>query len=174
MSKKTVILIALCFVAGVAITFFTGFNPLTAITNFVASPTDTLSSITETLTHHWQLLVSGVTGFAGAFTIFSKVYGSMKQKKQEAQELLQGQLSETDEAKAKVDAELDATKMVLTEQTATITEAEANLTQTQQALSAKQAEVDRLIIEKNEAQRLFGERYVDDVEKAIEKSKRVP
>lgn len=122
--------------------------------------------IVSALQSHWQILASGLTGFAGAFTIFSKVYGKMKQTKQQAQDVLEGQIFQVNQAKTKVENELTATKTVVTDQAATVKQAQTQLSEAQVKVATLQQQVDTLIAEKAQQERDFTLKYVKPEEPA--------
>jgi hypothetical protein len=144
MNKTTLILVALSGAVGFALVWFIGFNPITIITNFATNPIESLNSLTTTLTQHWQILASGLTGFAGAFTIFSKVYGKMKSTKQEAENLLQGQVIEANRATAKVEGQVDGYKETLSQQAVLISTKDTEIAKLKEANLAKDGQIQRL------------------------------
>jgi hypothetical protein len=120
------------------------------------------SLIVSALASHWQILASGITGFAGAFTIFSKVYSKMKQTKQQAQDVLQGEMLQLNQTKTKVENELTATKTVVTDQAATLKQVQTDLSEAQTQVSTLQKQIETLIAEKNEAERIFRQKYLTE------------
>jgi len=131
------------------------YPPFTSfIRSIPANVTQFMLNPMETLTQHWQLLASGVTGFAGAFTIANKLVERAKQTEQQlstqkisdVQNELLTQIGKTEAAQktnVQLQAQLDQSK-----------DAQAQIASLNQTLTAKQKEVDAATERANEAERL--------------------
>jgi len=90
-----------------------------------------------TLTQHWQILASGVTGFAGAGTLITLVYNQLYKRAKQAQQALTTEkvaeannlaIAKTSEA-ANYKQQLESAQ----QEVATLKQTNTNITETQQA-----------------------------------------
>ena len=121
MSKTALILITLCFLAGIALVMFLDFNPTTAMLSLAEDPVGSLETMPDMLIGNWQAIATGIGGSISALALFSRTYSQKKQEAQEIQRNLQGQLIAESDAKAKVQAQVDALNTTIDNQSELIT-----------------------------------------------------
>lgn len=98
MNKTLICLSVLVLGTFIVVGYFFDVNPIQMATDFTENPAVVgtwLQKASDWATRNWQVLLSGLTGFAGAFTIFSKAYSTTKQQNKKTEEAISDQLQQT-------------------------------------------------------------------------------
>jgi len=146
MNKSTLILVALSGLAGFSLVWMwlTGFNPVTAITQFISNPAAAISELVSLFTQRLDVVAPVVAVISGAVALGSHLIKQVKSTAKEGQDILKGQMLEMDQAKANIEAELIVNKEVVARQTTKITTLESEKTKDAKTIRDQALTIQRL------------------------------
>jgi len=146
MNKSTLILVVLSGVAGFSLvwTWLTGFNPITAVTQFISDPVAGISAFISLVTQRLDIVAPVVTVVAGAVALGSRVVNKVKSTAKDTENLLKGQVLEANLATAKLEGNLEAAKATVTEQTSIITQLQTEKNKLNDTITQQNNTIQRL------------------------------
>lgn len=171
-----VLLAVLGLIAGVLCALFYQGVP---ITNFFTGPQSLFTQIQGAWANLPDLaktvIVTGIPAAIVTFMAWTKSRAMQKLQQVQQEATLQiGQMEGEKFEALQNNLSVQQRNVQLEQQIAGLQQANRNATALQEANTNLQKQVEKLMLEKSEAERLFGDKYVEQVKKAIEESKRLP
>lgn len=170
MSKTTLILVALFGIAGFAVTWFTGFNPITSLYTLVTNPLSVIETLPNTLWQNWQTIAATIGTSITALTLATNKLSNAKDEAQSIENSLKAQVIDANQATAQLEWQVDGLKKTIENQSETLITKDTEITNLKQTVEQLEQHNRRLV----EGQQYAKKLSTDDVRKIVRQETRKP